>query len=161
MHIEVPVEKLELSADIANHRIKIGCADRQFAAVQDSIQNQCAYRWHIVLLLIPYGTCQLEFAGRDRSIPKDKPGVLRVNRNPVRPAGGRLRIVAYLALQFERGGSHREKQRFEPEFGRSCVEAGSQVVEKGFHISVENASVSVGKVTLVTFSNELRLDFDL
>src|SRR6266850_6722950 len=124
MHIEVSVEKLELPADIANDGIEIGCADRQFAALQDSVQSQCAYQWHIVLLLIAYGTRQRDFTGRDRRIPKSGPGVLRVKRNPVRPTGGRLRVVPRLAFQFDRRGTHRENQRLEFEFGRSCMEAG-------------------------------------
>src|SRR5258708_20766865 len=54
MNIEVSVGELEFSANIANDRIKIGCADRQFAAFQNAIQIQSAYHWHVVLLLIAY-----------------------------------------------------------------------------------------------------------
>ncbi len=56
MHVEVSVGQLELRANIADDRIKIHRADRQFAAFQGSIQIQCAYEWHVVLLLIAHGT---------------------------------------------------------------------------------------------------------
>src|SRR6266403_5629328 len=114
----------------------------------------------MVLMLIAYGTRQRDFTGRDRSIPKSGPGVLRVNHKPVRAASSRSRVVSYLAFQFDTGGTHRENQRLEFEFGRSCIEAGIQVVRKRFPISVPNAPVSIGKVAIVTCSNELSLDFD-
>jgi hypothetical protein len=40
------------------------------------------------------------------------------------------------------------------------MEACIQVVRKRFPIAVQNAPVSIGKVAIVTFSNELSLDFD-
>src|SRR5260370_35614140 len=98
MHIEVSVGELEFSANIANDCVKIGCADRQFAAFQDAIQIQRAYEWHVVLLLIAHGTRQRHFTSWDGSVPESRPRVLRVKRNLVRPAGQRLSVVLYLAL---------------------------------------------------------------
>src|SRR5438552_6378901 len=161
MNIEVSVEKLEFPADVADDRIKVSGADRHFAALQESVQTQCAYRWHVVLLLIAYRARQRDFPTGNGSIPKSGPGVLRMKRNFVRSADGRLRVVPYLTFQFDRGGSHGKKQRPQREFGGSCLEAGSQVVGKRFHISVQNAPVSIRKIAIVTFSSELSLDFDL
>src|SRR5580700_7482017 len=110
-HIEVSIEELELPADVADDCTKISRAYRQLAAVQASVRSDCAYRWHVVLLLIADGPRQRDFARGDGSIPKSGPGVLRVNCDPVRSTGGRLRVVSYLALQFDLRGSHRENQR--------------------------------------------------
>src|SRR5580765_7299035 len=115
----------------------------------------------MVLLLISYGTGQRYVTGRERSIPKSEPSILRMNCNVIGPDGGRLREIPYLTLQFDRGGGHSETQRFEFEFRRCRVEARGQVVRKGFHITVQNAPVSIGKAAVVTLSNCRGIDFEL
>ncbi len=63
-----------------------------------------------------------------------------MERNLVRGAGERLRVIAYLSLQFEGRGSHFENQGLQCELGRIRGEAGSQIVGKGLGVAILDAS---------------------